>query len=146
MIHDLHHPAAGWSLRASGRDDGPAVWSFLEPFVADQQILPRTAEQISSLFQSGFLAEASGRLIGCAAVEVYSAKMAEIQCLAVDAAFRRQGVGRQLVAACVERAKQRGVRELMAITASDGLFLACGFDYALPGQKRALFIQTNDNP
>ena len=48
------------------------------------------------------------------------------------------------VAKCVERAKEEKVREVMAITATEALFQDCGFDYALPGQKRALFVQTNE--
>jgi len=46
------------------------------------------------------------------------------------------------VNACVELAKSKGVYELMAITSSENIFRSCGFDYSLPEQKRALFIQT----
>ena len=35
--------------------------------------------------------------------------------------------------------------EPMAISASDEFLIRCGFDYSLPGQKRALFIQTREN-
>ncbi|MGB1929312.1 MAG: GNAT family N-acetyltransferase, partial [Mariniblastus sp.] len=55
--------------------------------------------------------------------------------------YRRQGLGRILVQRCVERAREEKVKELMAISASDEMFLTCGFDYSLPNQKRALFIQ-----
>jgi len=33
---------------------------------------------------------------------------------------------------------------VMAITSSDSFFQSCGFDYTLPGEKRALFIQTRE--
>jgi N-acetylglutamate synthase-like GNAT family acetyltransferase len=132
-------------IQVSQPADVPQVARFLEPFVAAQQILRRTPQQIASLFENGFLATVDGKLVGCAAVEVYSQKMAEIQCLAVDEEYRRRGVGSSLVRACIERARQRRVRELMAITAADQLFQSCGFEYALPGQKRALFIQFSDD-
>jgi amino-acid N-acetyltransferase len=32
----------------------------------------------------------------------------------------------------------------MAITSTDEFFRACGFDFTLPGEKKALFIQTRD--
>jgi len=33
------------------------------------------------------------------------------------------------------------VMEILAISSSDRFFESCGFDYALPDQKRALFFQ-----
>jgi len=55
-----------------------------------------------------------------------------------------RGVAKQLVSRCVERAKEEKVREVMAITATEQLFQECGFDFALPGQKRAVFVQTDE--
>ena len=34
---------------------------------------------------------------------------------------------------------------LKAISARDEFLVSCGFDYSLPGQKRALFVQTRSN-
>ena len=68
-------------------------------------------------------------------------KLAEIQALGVALPWRGHGLGKQLVQLCVELARERGVYELMAITASEHLFRDCGFDYSLPDQKKALFIQ-----
>ena len=86
------------------------------------------------------MAEAEGRIVGFAAVEIYSKKLSEIQCLAVAAENQGQGLGKQLIGRCVERAEKLGVLELMAITASEKLFVDCGFHDALPNQKTALFI------
>ena len=74
----------------------------------------------------------------------YSRKLAEIQALAVLSSLQGKGVGSELVRRCVGRARAEGVLELMAITASDNLFRNVGFDYSLPNQKRALFLQTRD--
>jgi amino-acid N-acetyltransferase len=54
------------------------------------------------------------------------------------------GVGRHLVDACVARARDLQILEVMAITSSEAFFLACGFDFTLPGEKKALFIQTRE--
>jgi amino-acid N-acetyltransferase len=83
-------------------------------------------------------------MVGFAAIEIYSRKMAEIQSLAVSPALQGQGVGTKLVQRCVDRAQAEGILELMAITASEKLFRGVGFDYSLPNQKRALFMQTRD--
>ncbi|MFN9913504.1 MAG: hypothetical protein ACK53L_13015, partial [Pirellulaceae bacterium] len=51
------------------------------------------------------------------------------------------GIGSELVRHCIDRARQRGVLEVMAISASDNFLRNLGFDYSLPDQKRALFYQ-----
>ncbi len=127
-------------LRAAEPADFPAVLAFLEPFVSQQQILPRTDQELAKLLKNGFVAHGQGQLIGFAAVEIYSWKMAEIQCLAVSADWRGRGIGRRLIRRCVNRAAELNIYELMAITASEKPFTDCGFDYSLPGQKRALFV------
>ena len=85
-----------------------------------------------------------GRIVGFAALEIYSPKMSEIRSLAVAPDFRGGGVGRRLVQQCVERAQERQVLEVMAITSNDEFFQRCGFDFTLPGEKKALFLQTRD--
>lgn len=121
-----------------------SVLNFLTPFMNDKDILPRTSVELELLLRHAFVATISNQIVGFVALELYSKKLAEIQCLAVSKDHRRMGIGRQLVRCCVERATKEKVREVMAITATDELFQNCGFDYALPGQKRALFVQTEE--
>ncbi|MCA9107180.1 MAG: GNAT family N-acetyltransferase [Planctomycetales bacterium] len=128
------------SFRAASADDLPAICEFLAPFVERQQLLQRTDSEIGTLIKHGFIACSGSTIIGFAAVEVYSRKLAEIQALAVAPSFQRQGIGHHLVQMCVERAQRENVVELMAITSSEALFMDCGFHYSLPNQKRALFI------
>ena len=122
-------------------DDLAELKSFLEPFMDDRLLLKRTSLELELLLRHGFKAVSQGAVVGFCALEIYSKKLAEIQCLAVDPDFRRKGVARRLVTLCVERARDEKVKELMAISSSDEMFMACGFDYSLPHQKRALFIQ-----
>lgn len=124
--------------------DALELAAFIQPFVDEGILLPRTLTELNELLPSFFIAELDGRLVGCAALEVYSPKLAEIRSLAVSPAAQGLGIGRRLVAACVQRAHELRILEVMAITSSDNFFMACGFDYTLPGEKRALFIQTRD--
>jgi amino-acid N-acetyltransferase len=97
------------------------------------------------LMANGFVAEVleqgKPKIVGFAAVEIYSRKLGEIQCLAVDNGYQGRGIGSDLVKACVERAREKGILEVMAISASDEFLRKLGFDYSLPEQKRALFFQ-----
>ena len=130
------------TVRAARTADVPELLRFIDPFVSSGKLLPRTADELLGLLAHCFIAEAEDRLIGCAALEIYSSKLAEIRSLAVAAEFRRQGVGKLLVDACVSRAREQGILEVMAITSSEEFFVSCGFDFTLPGEKKALFLQT----
>ena len=83
-------------------------------------------------------------MVGFAAVEAYSRKIAELQCLAVAEPYRRRGLGLLLIRSCIRRARDLGIYELMTITSAEEPFRQCGFDYALPEQKRALFVHPQE--
>ncbi len=130
-----------YSIEPAHADDLQGVLNFLGPFMAAEQILPRTLAEMEQLLRHAFLAKLAGEIVGFVTLEIYNRKLAEIQCLAVSEKHRRQGIGCELVQQCVKRAGEEKVREVMAITATDQLFQNSGFDYALPGQKKALFVQ-----
>ena len=129
-----------FSIRPGCPEDARRVHELIQPFVQKGLLLDRTVDEIAELTTCSIAAECNGNLIGFAAVEVYSPKLAEIQCLSVAAEFQDRGVGKALVDACVQLARENNVLELMAISSSKKFLKACGFDYSLPGQKRALFI------
>ena len=132
------------TIRSVQSEDLSAIATFIEPFVAIGKLLPRTAQELEDLVPHGFVAESEGRIVGFAALEIYSSKMGEIRSLAVAPDVRGTGIGKQLVQRCVERACERQVLEVMAITSNEEFFKQCGFDFTLPGERKALFIQTRD--
>ena len=131
-------------IRAAVRSDLPALERFITQFVEQNRLLPRTKNELKELIPFGFVACQDGKLLGFAALEIYSSKLAEIRSLAVAPDMQGSGVGKSLVRKCVELAESRNVLEVMAITSTDEFFRACGFDFTLPGEKKALFIQTRD--
>ncbi len=132
-------------VRRAAKADLPAIESFIEPFVDDGKLLPRTYDELTELLPSFFIAELDGQMVGCAALEVYSRKLAEIRSLAVSPDMQGRGIGKLLVDACIELAREKNVLEVMAITSSEGFFKNCGFDFTLPGEKKALFYQTRNS-
>lgn len=138
---DVGVPVSTFTVCDADYRDFEAVQAFLHPFMDGELLLPRTSIELELLLKHSFKATIEDRIVGFCALEIYSKKLAEIQCLAVLAEVRRKGVGRALVNQCVRRAQEQKVLELMAITSSEDMFMACGFDYSLPHQKRALFIQ-----
>ena len=137
------------TIRRAHFDDLEPIQSLLQPFIEQRKLLRRMRSELTLLMANGFVAEiddeAAGagqkKIVGFAAVEIYSRKLGEIQCLAVADGYQGRGIGSDLVRACVDRAKDKGILEVMAISASDAFLRKLGFDYSLPEQKRALFYQ-----
>ena len=131
-------------LRTAASVDVPAIAAFIQPFVDAGKILPRTCDELEEHPDNFFIVEHAGAIVGVAALDVYCQKLAEVRSLCVAESVRGLGVGRMLVEACVVRAKTHNILEVMAITCEDDFFKACGFDYTLTGEKRAVFYQTRE--
>ena len=141
----------GIVIRQALPSDAAAIHALLRPYVMQRLLLGRTEAEIIELTRHGFVAnrcdgDEETQLVGFSAVEIYSPKLAELQCLAVHQEYHGAGVGRALVVACVQRARNLDVMEIMAISSSEKFLRSCGFDYALPDQKKALFCQLRSRP
>lgn len=132
-------------IRNARHEDIPTLKTFIEQFVETGELLPRTLDEIETLLEHFFVADYGGEIIGCAALEIYSNKLAEIRSLAVSPTAQGMGVGKKLVAACVELAREHNIFEIMAISAAEEFFRSCGFDFTLPRLRKAFFLQTRDD-
>jgi amino-acid N-acetyltransferase len=90
---------------------------------------------------SFYVADLDGRIVGCAALQIYSRRLAEVRSLAVDPELVHSGIGRRLVEACQQRAAERGVSQVMAVTSSPAFFEKAGFS-TFKRERIALFWDT----
>ena len=72
--------------------------------------------------------EQDGQVVGCCAVTIIWADLAEVRSLAVDGRFIGRGIGRQLVEWCVEEARRLHIRKLMSLTYEQRFFEKLGFE------------------
>ena len=100
------------------------------------QLVQRNLPRVTSFF----VASAGGRLVGCCALQVYSKRLAEVRSLAVHPDFQDLGVASKLVECCIRRAKERGVRELFAVTSQTSFFGRLGFA-TFRREKTAMFCE-----
>ncbi len=99
------------------------------PDVLLQEHLPRAKEF--------FVAVQKEKIIGCAALVIYSKRLAEVRSLAVSKDAQGKGIATKLIKACLKEAKKQGVKEVLAITGALSLFEKHGFG-ALRKEKYAL--------
>jgi amino-acid N-acetyltransferase len=71
---------------------------------------------------------APGEVVGCTALSVLWADLAEVRSLAVDDEFRGRGIGRRLVEWCVEESRRLQIRRLMTLTYEQAFFEKLGFE------------------
>jgi len=99
-----------------------------------QQLAQRNLPRLPSFF----VATVAGRVIGCCALQVYSKRLAEVRSLAVHPDFQDRCVASRLVQCCIQRAKERGIRELFAVTSQTSFFRRQGFA-TFRREKTAMF-------
>jgi amino-acid N-acetyltransferase len=68
------------------------------------------------------------RIVGCVALTIIWADLAEVRSLAVDDLHRGHGIGSQLVAWAVEEARRMQIRRLMSLTYEQRFFEKIGFE------------------
>ncbi len=120
-------------------NDSIDVYSLIQAGVVEGQLLPRTLSEVQSL-DDVIVWREKGRIVGCVSLEIYSQRLAEIRSLYVYKPYREEGIGTKLIESCVEKARQKGVNELIAITDKIDLFEKVGFNDPLHNQ-RAVFMK-----
>src|SRR5579872_4156145 len=69
-----------------------------------------------------------GLVVGCAALSVLWADLAEVRSLAVEEEYRGRGIGRRLVEWAVEEARRLQIRRMMTLTYEQVFFEKLGFE------------------
>lgn len=101
---------------------------------AEGQVLPRTLKEVEEVLPSFFVWEEHDLIVGCCQLDIYSKKLAEIRSLVVSPDYRGRGVATNLINACLEKSREEGIYEVLAVTDKDKLFEKVGFRKCLDGQ------------
>ncbi len=127
-------------LRKATEKDIPFIHKLVNQAAKSHRILPRSKEELKEVIDSFFIYETDGKIVGCCALEIYNKKIAEVRSLVVDNRYRKQGIGRLLIKACVNKAKKAKIRQVLSITDKVDFFRQCGFNTCLNDQY-AMFIR-----
>ena len=124
----------GPEIRPAGNDDMADIRALIRTF--PQHLVQRNLPRAPSFF----VARVGGKLVGCCALQVYSKRLAEVRSLAVHPDFQDRGLASDLVERCTQRARERGVRELFAVTSQTSFFARLGFA-TFRREKTAMFLE-----
>jgi N-acetylglutamate synthase-like GNAT family acetyltransferase len=114
-------------IRAARTADASAIMALIRSF-PDQLMQDHLPDPDAFFVAEEFdPSTGSGQVIGCCALEIYSKRLAEVRSLAVAQKHQGKGIASALVDACVGRAKERGVYEVLSITGTPAFFEKHGF-------------------
>jgi amino-acid N-acetyltransferase len=91
------------------------------------RLLKKTTVTLYEDVQEFWVAETAGQVVGCGALHVLWEDLAEIRTVAVDPAARGKGVGRRIVGALIEAARDLGVGRVFCLTFAVEFFGRHGF-------------------
>ncbi|MEF3191728.1 MAG: N-acetyltransferase [Campylobacterales bacterium] len=108
--------------------DIPAMQALVEPEVANGLILRRDVNEMAQTIRSYTIAKDKDELVGFAALNIYSPKLAEVRSLVVGRAWRGRGVGSELVRRLEEEGRRLGLEMILVLTYHRTLFEKLGFE------------------
>lgn len=123
-----------FQTRPACTQDMPSIRALVRLF--PKQLVQRDLPRVTSFF----VATAKGEVIGCCALQIYSKRIAEVRTLAVHPDYQEHGVASKLVECCRQRAKERGIKEIFAVTSQIAFFQRLGFA-TFRREKTAMFCE-----
>lgn len=115
-------------IRSARIGDVPAISELITPNAELGLMLFRPLADLYEKVRHFVVCEnEAGQIVGCCALEIVWADLAEVKSLAVRADQRGRGVGRQLVEAVEAEAVRLGLERIFALTREQKFFERLGF-------------------
>ena len=107
--------------------DIPKIHELVNTYAAQGEMLERSRSELYENMRDFFVVDRDGSILGCCALHINWEDLAEVRSLAVHQDLRGKGMGKALVLACFEEAKQLGVSRVYALTYRTCFFEGLGF-------------------
>jgi amino-acid N-acetyltransferase len=114
-------------IRAATIHDVPRIQEIVNSHAELGKMLFKGHAQLYESLRDFAVYELDGKIVGCTAVAIIWADLAEIRSLAVDESYIGRGIGRRLVEWCIEECRRLQIRKLMSLTYEQKFFEKLGF-------------------
>lgn len=116
------------TIRRACTRDVPAVKALVDFYAgAGRKMLAKELVTLYEDVQEFWVAESNGAIVGCAALHVLWADLAEVRTVAVHPDHLRRHVGTRLLETVIDAARQLGLTRLFALTFQQQFFASHGF-------------------
>lgn len=116
------------TVEAAQQSDVAAIQALLNHYAAMGDLLPRTKTDIIANLTHFKVIRHQQQVIACGSLEHFTPELAEIRSLMVASDIKGAGLGRLIVEALIDLARQRKVERLMALTYVPEFFHKLGFE------------------
>ena len=124
-----------YKTKKASLTDIDSISLLLKEYAQMGNLLPRTPQDIEENINNFWVIhdesaskKTEKETIACGALEQFTDELIEIRSLVVNPSSQGTGLGRILVEALTNAARQRGAKRLMALTYSVGFFERLGFE------------------
>jgi amino-acid N-acetyltransferase len=121
-------------LREATEADVAPLLALINGYADRDMLLRRTEESLRKALPDFLVAVVPEggreRVIGCGALTTLGPSLGEVRSLAVEPGHAGRGLGRKIVERLLERARDRGYAEVLALTRRTSFFEALGFAVA----------------
>lgn len=114
-------------IRKARIPDSKTIHKLLNTYAKDGLMLSRSLSDIYETIRDFYVYEENGVVVGTVCLHICWEDLAEVRSLAVAEDHGGKGIGRQLVQACLEEARQHGLRRVFALTYQEVFFAKLGF-------------------
>ncbi|HIH43928.1 MAG TPA: N-acetyltransferase [Candidatus Methanoperedenaceae archaeon] len=114
-------------LRKATINDVTGIKNLVNTYADQNLMLPRSLSELYENIREFFVFEEDGKLIACGAMHTTWEDYGEVLSMAVQPERRRQGIGSQVLRACLDEARQLGVRKVITLTYVPEFFEKHGF-------------------
>ncbi|MFZ5807559.1 MAG: amino-acid N-acetyltransferase [Verrucomicrobiota bacterium] len=106
------------AIRKAMKKDVRAILTLIQDSVASEELIQRTRADVLKELNDFYVFEIDGNIVGCVAIPVLQnePKVAEMGCLFVSSGHENQGIGKKLMLFAENRAKEMGVKKLLALS------------------------------
>jgi len=115
------------SVEKATISDVPQMHQLINYFADKGEMLARSLSEIYENIRDYFIVRQGERVIACVALHISWADLAEIKSVAVAEDSQEQGIGAQLVEACLKEARELGIPTVFCLTYKPAFFEKLGF-------------------
>src|ERR1700761_5143313 len=115
-------------IRSATIQDVPRMQAVINSHAELGKMLFKSYAQLYENLRDFAVYEKDGEIMGCVALAILWADLAEVRSLAVDERFRGQGIGSELVRWCLDEGRRLQIRKIMSLTYEQRFFEKLGFE------------------
>ncbi len=114
-------------LRKAQINDIKDIQKLLVIYANKGEMLSRSLSELYESLRDFYVYEEDGKLLGTTALHIVWEDLAEVRSVAVAENRTRAGIGSKLVQACIDEARQLGLKRIFCLTYRPDFFSSLGF-------------------